>query len=96
LALLEELRKKGGMRTVTEEDMGIARVTVARYSQEVKAKKANVTEVQGQLRRAMTQLKMHQIRSPADGVIKTILFYKGEAVKRLETVLEILPSDEDR
>jgi multidrug efflux pump subunit AcrA (membrane-fusion protein) len=95
LALLEELRKKGGVRVVTEEDHGIARVTVERYVQEEVAKKASVTELQGQLRRARTQLKMHEVRSPADGVIKTILFQRGEAVKRLETVLEILPSDDD-
>jgi multidrug resistance efflux pump len=65
-----------------------------RFTQEERAKRATVTEVQGQLRRAQTQLKMHQICSPADGVIKSIYFRKGEAVKRLETVLEILPSDD--
>jgi multidrug efflux pump subunit AcrA (membrane-fusion protein) len=96
LALLEALRKKAGERAVGEEDMGIARVTVDRYTQEEAAKKATVTEVQGKLRKARTQLKMHEVRSPVDGVVKTILFHKGEAVKRLETVLEILPSDDDR
>jgi RNA polymerase sigma factor (sigma-70 family) len=96
LALLDSLRNKADTRAVTEEDYSIARVTVTRYSQEESAKKANVIEAQWKLRRARTQLKMHEIRSPADGVIKTILFRKGEAVKRLETVLEIAPSEEDR
>jgi RNA polymerase sigma factor (sigma-70 family) len=94
LALLDSKRSKAGVRDVTEEDYGIARVTVERFTQEERAMRARVTEMQGQLRRAKMQLKMHEIRSPADGVIKTIYFRKGEAVKRLETVLEILPSDD--
>jgi RNA polymerase sigma factor (sigma-70 family) len=96
LALLEALRNKGGVKAVSDEDMGIAKVTVDRFALEEAARKASVTLSQGQLRQARTQLKMHEIRIPADGVIKTILFRKGEAVKRLETVLEILPSDDDR
>jgi biotin carboxyl carrier protein len=95
LAILDGQRSKAGTKIVTEDDYGIARVTVERYTQEEMAMKARVIEVQAQLRRAKTQLKMHEIRSPVDGVIKTILFRKGEAVKRLETVLEILPSDND-
>jgi RNA polymerase sigma factor (sigma-70 family) len=96
VALLDGLKTKVGVKDVSEADYAIARVNLERYTQEAKAKRATVAEVQGQLRRVKTQLKMHEIRSPADGVIKTIYFRKGEAVKRLETVMEILPSDDDK
>ena len=43
---------------------------------------------------ADVRVKLCEIRSPVRGVLKTVHVQKGEAVKRLETVLEILPSDD--
>jgi multidrug efflux pump subunit AcrA (membrane-fusion protein) len=96
LAILDANRRKRPPGVYSDEDISIARVTFGRYTLEETLRKANVSVVQRQLRQAQTQLKMYEIRSPADGVIKTIYFRKGEAVKRLETVLEILPNDDDR
>jgi multidrug resistance efflux pump len=78
---------------ISEEDVRAAKLACIRYEQEEAAKKANLTLVQAQLRQAQRQLTMHEIRSPVDGVIKTIRIRKGEAVKQFDTVLEILPAD---
>jgi RNA polymerase sigma factor (sigma-70 family) len=78
------------------EEVRGAELTYNRYVQEEVAKKANVIVAQRQLSQARTQLKMYEIRSPVDGVIKTVHLRSGEAVKRLETVLEILPLDDDK
>ncbi len=80
----------------SQEDIRGAKLTYERYAQEVVAKQANVVVAQRQQNQARTQLKMYEIRSPVDGVVKTIHFRQGEAVKRLETVLEILPADDDK
>jgi multidrug efflux pump subunit AcrA (membrane-fusion protein) len=96
LAILDAIKSKRPPGVYSDEDISDARVTIERYTLEETLRKANVSVVQRQLRQAQTQLKMYEISSPADGVIKTIYFRKGEAVKRLETVLEILPNDDDR
>jgi RNA polymerase sigma factor (sigma-70 family) len=81
--------------TYSQEDVRGAKLTYDRYVQEEVAKRANVVATQRQLNQARTQLKMYEIRSPVDGIVKAIHFRKGEAVKRLETVLEILPDDDN-
>ncbi len=80
----------------SNEDLRGAKLTYARFVQEEVAKKANVIVAQRQLNQAQTQLKMYEIRSPVDGVVKVVHIQKGEGVKRLETVVEILPSDDDK
>ncbi len=80
----------------SQEDVLAAKLACDRYEQEVAAKKANLIVLQAKLRQAQRQSNLHEIRSPVDGVIKTIHVRKGEAVKQFDTVLEILPADEDR
>jgi len=98
----EALQRRDGMLQAikanplaySKEDIRCASLTYERYVQEEVAKKANLVVAQLQLGQTRTQLKMYEIRSPVDGVVKTIHLRKGEAVKRLEAVLEIQPLDD--
>jgi biotin carboxyl carrier protein len=76
-----------------EEESG-ALLTWQKYVQEELAKAANLVSAQKEANRAITMLKKHEIQAPVAGEIKVIRVQVGEAVKRLETVLEILPIDE--
>jgi multidrug efflux pump subunit AcrA (membrane-fusion protein) len=82
--------------TPSYEDIRAAKLAYDRCAQEEVAKKANVAVAQRQLSKARTQLKMYEIRSPVEGVIKAVHLQRGEGVKQLETVLEILPLDDDK
>ncbi len=93
LALLDGLRSKAGVRAVTEEDYGIARVTVERYLQEEVSKRAAVRQASRELSAALTTLNMHIIRSSIDGVIKAVYKRRGEATKNLDSVLQIQNPD---
>jgi RNA polymerase sigma factor (sigma-70 family) len=90
--IAEANAKQPGTYSPGEEDG--AKLTWERYKQEEVAKKANVTVTQAELSQAKTRLEMYEIRSPVRGVLKVIHVQKGEAVKKLETVVEILPLDE--
>jgi RNA polymerase sigma factor (sigma-70 family) len=79
----------------SQEDVAGGKLTYDRYVQEELAKTADLVVAQVQLRQAQTMLKMCEIRSPVDGVIKTIHVHKGEGVKQFDPVLEVLPANED-
>jgi RNA polymerase sigma factor (sigma-70 family) len=55
----------------------------------VKSKVAAVRQAQAGLKEAQIVLEMYEIRSPVRGVVKAILKSRGEAVKSLETVVQI-------
>ena len=55
----------------------------------VPAKEAAVREAEAVVKKAEIILGMYEIRSPVRGVVKAILKHRGEAVKSLETVVEI-------
>jgi hypothetical protein len=93
LALLDGLRSKAGVRAVTEEDYGIARVTVERYFQEEVSKRAAGRQAARELSAALTTLNMHIIRASIDGVIKAVYKRRGEATKNLDPVLQIQNPD---
>jgi WD40 repeat protein len=93
LALLDSLRSKGGVRIVTEEDYGIARVTVERYLQEEVSKRAAGKQAQRELSAALTTLNLHLVRASIDGVIKSVYKRRGEATKNLDAVLQIQNPD---
>jgi RNA polymerase sigma factor (sigma-70 family) len=84
------------LNAYSPEDVSGAKLTWDRYVLEELAKKADVVAAKAQLNQVMNRLKMYEIRSPVDGVIKTIHVRKGEAVKQYDTVLEILPTDDDK
>jgi multidrug efflux pump subunit AcrA (membrane-fusion protein) len=63
--------------------------------QEEVAKKLSVEVEQLELERAQLILEMHTIRSPVSGVVHRIRKRSGEAVRKLETLLEIRTADSD-
>jgi WD40 repeat protein len=93
LALLDGLRSRAGIRAVTEEDYGIARVTVERYTQEEVSKAAAGRQASRELSAALTTLNLHMVRASIDGVIKNVYKRRGEATKNLDPVLQIQNPD---
>ena len=69
-------------------------LTWERCIQEELAKKAALAVAKREVQQANTRLEKCAITSPESGVVKTIQLRKGEAVKRLDTVLEIQPLDD--
>jgi biotin carboxyl carrier protein len=77
----------------TQEDVGAAELTWARYDSETVSKVQQVKVAELEMRQAQTILKMHQIRSPVAGVIKKICKHAGEAARSLETIVVIEASE---
>ncbi len=71
-----------------------ALLTWQRYEAEVEGKKATVTGAELELKRARTILEMHQLRSPARGIVQRILKRPGEGVKALEPIVVIQVKEE--
>ncbi len=89
------LRLRDGIvkNTVSEEDVRGAKLTYDRYYFEEIAKKEAIKQTGSDLNQALTVLKMHEIRSKVNGVVKSINKYRGEAVKAGEQVLVLHPHD---
>ncbi|HVS37999.1 MAG TPA: sigma-70 family RNA polymerase sigma factor [Gemmataceae bacterium] len=83
---LSELRKNN---VVSDEEFNSARLSAERSAEEVKGKAAALKGAEAELQAAQTVLEMYEIRSPVRGVVKSIAKNRGEAVKALETVVEI-------
>jgi multidrug efflux pump subunit AcrA (membrane-fusion protein) len=83
------LFKGGGLRATTEEDLRAALLLSQTKHYEWISKREAIKQAEAELRQAKTVLEMDEIRSPARGVVKTILKYPGEAVKKLEPILVI-------
>jgi RNA polymerase sigma factor (sigma-70 family) len=95
-ARLDRMLKLHGQNAVTPEDLGSTKLTYQRYTQEHAAKEQELVVMQAQLGQARNRLQMHEIRSPIDGIITTIHVQTGEAVKRLETVVEVQPLEKGK
>jgi RNA polymerase sigma factor (sigma-70 family) len=74
-----------------QEEVDGALLTWQRYLYEEQAKAAALIQAQREVTAALTILRRCEIRSPVRGVVKVIHSQEGEAVKKWETVLEILP-----
>jgi RNA polymerase sigma factor (sigma-70 family) len=77
-----------------EEQCRMAQLTLDRYEAEFDAKKSELEVAQLEYRRAQTVLGKYEIRSPERGVIKAILKHRGEAVRALETVVQLQPVED--
>jgi RNA polymerase sigma factor (sigma-70 family) len=86
---LEKLLRGNAPAQVSTEDVRGARLTYDRYFYEELSKKAAIARAEAELRQAQTVLRMHEIRSPARGVIRDIYRNRGEAVRALEPVVQI-------
>jgi RNA polymerase sigma factor (sigma-70 family) len=76
------------------DDVRERKLVFDRYTFEMKSKKEAVELTRLDVVLAQTLVEMHEIRSPADGVIKNIHRHTGEAVRALETVFELTASTE--
>jgi RNA polymerase sigma factor (sigma-70 family) len=74
---------------VEEREIFAAKSAVAQAIEGIKSKQALVRQAQAGLKEAQIVLEMYEIRSPVRGVVKAILKSRGEAVKSLETVVQI-------
>jgi RNA polymerase sigma factor (sigma-70 family) len=83
----ERLGKVGN--AVSSEEIDAAQLETARAEGDEQIKKAELQEAQTQLKAADAVLGMFEVRSPVRGVVKAIGKNRGEAVKALETVVEI-------
>jgi WD40 repeat protein/biotin carboxyl carrier protein len=100
---LEESKKRAetatklvAQKVLSFEEYRGAVLTVDRYVSEVASKKEGVTLAELESSQAEIVLGMHQIKSTAAGVIKSILKQEGEAVKNLEPVFQIQNFDKFR
>jgi RNA polymerase sigma factor (sigma-70 family) len=80
---------KGG----SDEDVRAAKLTWDRYIYEVYSKQAEVKVAEQEVKQVETLLRMHEIRSPVRGVLKTIYKHRGEAVRQYETVFVLRITD---
>jgi hypothetical protein len=71
------------------EDLRGAELTWYKYLQEAVSKQSAIGKAEAEMRQALTTLKLHQIFARRSGVISKIDKQSGEAVKNLETVLQI-------
>jgi RNA polymerase sigma factor (sigma-70 family) len=93
-AMLDTISKN--RNAFSQDEVRGSRLTRDRYIEEEKAKAAAVFVAEQELRSALMTLKMHEIRSMSRGVLKVIEKKQGEAVRELETVLQIQIVDKDR
>jgi RNA polymerase sigma factor (sigma-70 family) len=74
---------------VGEKELSTAKSASDQAVEGVKSKEAAVRQAQVAVKEAQIVLEMYEIRSPVRGVVKAILKSRGEAVKSLETVVQI-------
>jgi RNA polymerase sigma factor (sigma-70 family) len=89
--VMERLVKQKG---ASQEDLRGAKLTYDRYFQEEISKREAVKQAEAEVRVAQNRLRMHEIRSPARGIITKMYRYRGEAVRTFEPVLQILTAPE--
>jgi WD40 repeat protein len=76
-----------------QDDIRAAKLQYERYLEEEIHKAAEVRQGQRELNAAMTTLSMHRIESTIPGTVKTLYKNSGEAVKNLESVMQIQNPD---
>ena len=86
---LARILKMAAGNLISEEEVRGARLTAARYTEEVASKKEELKIAVLQRKSAATIVQMHEIRSPVTGVVRKIHKQRGEAVKALEPVFQI-------
>jgi WD40 repeat protein/biotin carboxyl carrier protein len=97
----EATRKHAGMLqsnamvkgSVSRDDLAAAKLAIDKYTEEERSKSSAVQQAQKEVNAAYTTLKMHEIRSMINGVVKVVYKRQGEAVKNLDQVLEIQAPD---
>ncbi|MBY0231588.1 MAG: HlyD family efflux transporter periplasmic adaptor subunit, partial [Gemmataceae bacterium] len=83
-------------KAIPRDDVGVAEVTVKKYTEEVVQKKAGVDVAQEKLSAANTTLNLHFVRANIDGIVRATYKQPGESVKNMESVLQIQGRDKLR
>jgi biotin carboxyl carrier protein len=86
-AMVEIMRKVPN--AVSPDDLRAAQLTWQKYIEEELAEAANVRRAGHAVLRALAVLRMHEVRADISGKVTTIFKNRGEAVKELETVVQI-------
>ncbi len=86
---LARIQRLAAADAVAQEELISAKLVFERYEAEVTARKADVIVAERELNQAKTALEMHEVRSPARGVVHSLYKQPGEAVKALESVLAL-------
>lgn len=91
-------RSRSAVRgSVTDDDLGAARVTVDRYRSEEVSKRAAVVQAQRELSASWAELEMYLIRSTIPGQIRTIYKQSGEMVRYLDQpILQLINTEQLR
>src|SRR6185437_4151509 len=77
----------------SDEDTRAAKLQFDRYTQESVSKEELIHKAQRELSAALTTLKMHEIRSSINGVVKVLYKSRGDAVKNLDAVAQVQNPD---
>jgi RNA polymerase sigma factor (sigma-70 family) len=85
----QRLSELSGKLAVAEEEVQTAKLDLERAAADEQVKAATVKQAQVELKAGQTMLEMYEIRSPIRGVIRAVLKDRGEAVRSLDTVVEI-------
>ena len=88
--MAEELSSKN---TISMEELRAARAIRDKMTTEFISKYEAASQAAADVRIAQMLLEQHQIRSKVSGVIRTIHKYRGEGVRKSETVFEIQVKD---
>lgn len=75
--------------SVSLDDLEASRVTVDRYAAEEVAKRAATTQAQQELSAAWATLDLYFVRAMISGRIRTLYKQQGEAVRKLDPVMQI-------
>jgi len=89
-----DIARKLPVKLISAEELREKKLGAEKFQSEVGIKKEGVNLAALDLRRAEIMLEMHVIHSPVRGVIRVIHKNRGEGVKALEPILEIVPDQE--
>ena len=74
--------------SVSLDDVEGGKLTFERYAQEQVSKESAVAKAQQELMQAATVLKKYEVRATIDGQVTAIYKNRGEAVKKLDPILQ--------
>jgi WD40 repeat protein/biotin carboxyl carrier protein len=74
---------------VSDEEYRMSHLTWERYKQELRAKHSAVVEAQLTVDETAKLMAMHEIHSVIPGIVREVYRHRGEAVKNLESVLQL-------
>jgi hypothetical protein len=78
------------------EELRGAELTWWKYRYEEETKRATIGSARAETDQVLTTLKQHEIRAATAGIVKNIAHQRGDAIKNMETLLQIVNHDRMR